>query len=105
MGETATEDIRSALESKLESEYDERLESETRRVREVYAERESAAQSEMAELRDSEERLQRECAAMQSEKGEWEGRVGEVMASKFRLIEATSREIDALRRKIRTYTN
>jgi len=109
------EEVRAQMEAKLESEYDERLESETQRVREHYENAQSGVESELAELRESKERLQRECAAMQSEmalmkEGEkekdenWECRVDEAMASKFRLIASTSREIDALRRKIRTYT-
>jgi len=101
----------SDVEAKLEEVYDERLEAETAKVREYYEKEEGVLKGEMEELRRQKERLQSECAAMQSEMEvmrrvakEREEGVEEVMASKFRLIESTSREIDALRRKIFKYT-
>jgi len=52
-------------------------------------------QSELAALKQGQRRHTEQC----------ESRIDEVMASKFRLIESTAREIDGLRSKIHKYTN
>ena len=100
-----------ALTSKLESEYDNRLEAEKQKIEEYYGKNEATLNSQIESLTTSNQELQKENSNMQTEinklqqnENKYKKEVEEVSDSKLKLILSTSAEIDALRYKIKMYT-
>merc|ERR1712151_970745 len=106
------------VDDRLKNEYDTRLENEKRQIEEYYQGKQTELTAELHDVKQNNSKLQKECASMQSQcasmqneidslqrkQSECASQIENIAQSKYQLIDATSSEIDALRRKIKMFT-